>query len=137
MDGQFIGSVKKDTLGSRMLALGLREADLVEKYIRGSGKGGQKINKTSSCVYIKHIPTGIEIKCQKTRSLQMNRFFARRELCDRIEVQRLGALAKRKQEQFKLRKQKMRRSRRSKQIMLHDKKHNSGVKQMRRIVKDE
>ena len=137
MNGQFIGSAKKDVMGSRMISLGVRESDLIEKYIRGSGKGGQKINKTSSCVYIKHIPTGIEIKCQKTRSLQMNRFFARRELCDRIEVQQLGALARRKQEQFKLRKQKMRRSRRSKQIMLHDKKHNSGIKQMRGSVRDE
>ena len=137
MDGQFIGSAKKDTLESRMAGLGLLESDLIEKYIRGSGKGGQKINKTSSCVYIKHIPTGIEVKCQKTRSLQMNRFFARRELCDRIEGQRLGALAKRKQAQFKLRKQKMRRTRRSKQIMLHDKKLNSQKKQFRGAVRDD
>ena len=59
----------------RMLALGILADELVEKFITGSGSGGQKINKTSSCVYLKHVPTGIEIKCQRERSRELNRYF--------------------------------------------------------------
>jgi len=76
---------KETQLAERMARLGIREADLTEQFIKGSGKGGQKINKTSSCVYLLHRPTGIEIKCQRERSQSLNRFFARRELCDRVE----------------------------------------------------
>ena len=75
----------QDQLVERMESLGIREGDLVEKFILGSGKGGQKINKTSSCVYLKHIPTGIEIKCQRERSRELNRLYARRDLCEKIE----------------------------------------------------
>src|SRR6267154_1590142 len=73
-------SVKK-----RFDKLNITEDDPVEKFVLGSGSGGQKINKTSSCVYLKHIPTGIEIKCQRERSRELNRYYARKELCDRIE----------------------------------------------------
>ena len=69
-----------------MQQLGIHEEDLVEKFIRGTGHGGQKINKTSSCVYLKHVPTCIEIKCQLNRSRLVNRELARTELCDRIEA---------------------------------------------------
>ena len=75
---------KADELAARMERLNIREEDLIEKFILGSGKGGQKINKTSSCVYLKHIPTGIEIKCQRDRSRTLNRYLARKDLCDRI-----------------------------------------------------
>src|SRR5882672_10734116 len=77
----------QDRLAEKMERLGIHEADLVEKFILGSGSGGQKINKTSSCVYLKHIPTGIEVKCQRDRSRTMNRFLARRELCEKLESQ--------------------------------------------------
>src|SRR3989304_9128523 len=66
-------------------AFGIHEEDFIEKFIRSSGKGGQKVNKTSTCVYLKHIPTGIEVKCMKDRSQSINRFLARRELLERIE----------------------------------------------------
>ncbi len=72
-------------LEARMNALGIKEADLVEKFVRASGPGGQKVNKTSSAVYLKHLPSGIEVKAQEHRSQAMNRFFARR----RILVERL------------------------------------------------
>ena len=71
---------KETQLLERMAALGIREADLVERFVRGTGKGGQKVNKTSSCVYVLHRPSGIEIKCQRERSQSLNRFLARREL---------------------------------------------------------
>jgi len=69
----------------RMEALGIHEKDIEEKFLRSSGRGGQKVNKTSTCVYLKHLPTGMEVKCMKERSQSLNRFLARRELIKRIE----------------------------------------------------
>ena len=109
-----ITQAKEDQLLKRMEALGVREEDLTEKFIKGSGKGGQKINKSSTCVYLLHEPTGIEVKCQQERSQAMNRIFARRELCDRNEEKIEGEKSKKKQEQEKIRRQKRRRSRRAK-----------------------
>ena len=79
-------SEEKDRwLKKRMETLGIHEKDIEEKFIRSSGKGGQKVNKTSTCVYLKHIPTGIEVKFMRERSQSLNRFLARRELVKRIE----------------------------------------------------
>jgi protein subunit release factor B len=79
-------SEEKDRwLRERMEALGIREEDIEEKFIRSSGKGGQKVNKTSTCVYLKHIPTGIEVKFMRERNQSLNRFLARRELVKRTE----------------------------------------------------
>lgn len=79
-------SKEKDRwLKERMEALGIHERDIEEKFVRSSGRGGQKVNKTSTCVYLKHIPTGIEVKWMKERSQPLNRFLARRELLQRIE----------------------------------------------------
>jgi protein subunit release factor B len=75
---------KNKWLKDRMEALQIHEKDIMEKFVRSSGKGGQKVNKTSTCVYLKHIPTGIEVKCMKDRSQSINRFLARRELVERI-----------------------------------------------------
>lgn len=120
---------------ARMEKLGIKEADLVEKFIRGSGKGGQKINKTSSTVYLLHVPTGIEIKCQRERQQSLNRFFARRELCDRLEEKILGVQSKKRQEIEKVRRQKRRRSRRQKEKMLEHKHARGETKVLRRKVK--
>lgn len=122
---------KADELASRMETLGIREEDLVEKFILGSGKGGQKINKTSSCVYLKHIPTGIEIKCQRDRSRTLNRYLARKDLCDRIEEEILETKSKKQQEIEKIRRQKRRRTRKQKEKMLTGKKIHSEKKQLR------
>lgn len=125
---------KSDALTVRMQRLGIREDDLVEDFIRGSGSGGQKVNKTSSCVQILHKPTGVEVKCQRERSQAMNRFFARRELCDKIEERIKGVQSARQQEQEKIRRQKRRRSRRQKAIMVDDKKKHGAKKADRRSV---
>jgi len=127
-----IGPDKQALLEERMAALGVVEADLVEKFILGSGSGGQKINKTSSCVYLKHEPTGIEIKCQANRSRELNRYQARRELCDKLDEIRLGKASARQQEMEKTRRQKRRRSRRSKQQSVADKRILSQKKNLRR-----
>jgi peptide chain release factor len=123
---------KLDTLHARMHVLGIKEEDLVEKFILGSGSGGQKINKTSSCVYLKHLPTGIEIKCQRGRSREMNRYYARKELCQRLEEKDKSVKSERLMAAEKIRRQKRRRSRRSKEKMLADKKHHADKKTMRK-----
>ena len=130
-----VSKEKKEDLEKKMLLLGISEDDLIEKFILGSGSGGQKINKTSSCVYLKHIPSGIEIKCQKERSRELNRFIARRELCLRIEERDQNVISKRQQEIEKVRRQKKRRSRRSKEKMLEDKKTHSTIKNLRKSPK--
>lgn len=76
---------KEKWLLERMKALGIREEDLEERFVRASGSGGQKVNKTSTCVYLKHLPTGVEVKSMRERSQPLNRFFARREMVKRIE----------------------------------------------------
>ncbi len=103
---------KLDELYEKMAKLQIREEDLLEKFILGSGSGGQKINKTSSCVYLKHLPSGIEIKCQKDRSRELNRFLARRELCKRLEEKENPSLSQDALIREKIRKQKNRRNRR-------------------------
>src|SRR4030067_2863465 len=107
-----VSEEKNKWLKEKMKALNIHEEDIAEKFIRSSGKGGQKVNKTSTCVYIKHIPTGIEIKCMKDRSQSINRFLARRELVERIE--RLsGKLTSEDMKTLKKKKQKIKRQKRA------------------------
>ena len=80
-----ISPEKIKALESEMEKLGLIEKDIKESFISGSGSGGQKINKTQNCVYLKHLPSGIEVKCQKDRSREANRFFARRKLLEKLK----------------------------------------------------
>ncbi|MEO5715057.1 MAG: peptide chain release factor-like protein [Luteolibacter sp.] len=127
-----ISSEKTDALAQRMSVLGITEADLLEKFVRGSGAGGQKINKTSNCVFLKHLPTGVCIKCQMDRSREMNRFLARRELCDQLEAIRDGRAIAKTQAIEKMRRQKRPRSQRSKQRSVADKRITSQKKSMRR-----
>ena len=122
---------KLDALHERMEELGIREEDLIEKFILGSGKGGQKVNKTASCVYLKHIPTQIEVKCQQDRSREMNRFLARRELCEQIVSKIHKEKTAKQQLVEKIRRQKKRRSRRSKEKILQEKKKRSELKSFR------
>jgi len=104
---------KVKSLHEEMESLKLFEKDIKESFISGSGSGGQKINKTQNCVYLKHLPTGIEVKCQKDRSREANRFFARRELLDRFKEKILAIPTKKSLGAKKIRKQKKRRQRRS------------------------
>jgi peptide chain release factor len=122
---------KQKALNEKMQRLGIFEKDIIEKFIRSGGKGGQNVNKTSTCVYLRHAPTGIEVKCQMERSQSLNRFLARRILTNRIESAILG----RKSEEIgrieKIRRQKRKRSRRAKEKILRLKKIRSEKKQYR------
>ena len=107
-----VSEAKNRWLQERMKSLGIREEDLEEKFIRSSGKGGQHVNKTSTAVWLKHLPTGVEVKCMEARSQSLNRFLARRELAERVEAH-AGLPTRRDQAAEKLRKQKARRKRRA------------------------
>jgi protein subunit release factor B len=129
-----VNPLKQRALEERMLRLGIREGDLEEKFVRSGGKGGQNVNKTSTCVYIKHLPSGLEVKCQQERSQPLNRFLARRWLADKLEARTLDRLSEERQRIEKIRRQKKRRSRRSKEKMLQDKHLRSEKKSMRSKV---
>ena len=125
----------EDALQKRLRKLRIRDEDLQEDFIRGSGPGGQKVNKTSSTVVLRHLPTGVEVRCQKERSQVMNRHWARVELCDRLETIRKEAQLALQNEREKARRQTRPRPRGLKQRILDTKKNRSGVKKNRGKVK--
>jgi len=127
---------KEQALAERMERLGLREADIVEKFIRSGGHGGQNVNKVATCVYLKHIPTGTEVKCQEERSQALNRYLARRILADKIEAAVLGRESAEAQRIAKIRRQKRKRSKRAKDKMLADKRHVGEIKKGRAFKPD-
>ena len=127
---------KENALNERMKELGIREEDLIEKFIRSGGHGGQNVNKVATCVYLKHVPTGTEVKYQRERSQALNRFFARRLMADKIEAQILGKESAEQQRIEKIRRQKRKRSKRAKEKMLADKRHQSGKKRERGAISD-
>ena len=130
-----ISADKEKQLLARMQALGVREQDIDEQFVRSSGAGGQNVNKVSSCVVLHHRPSGIRVKCQKERSQGLNRFLARRLLLDKIEAAIKGSAAAEEQRIAKIRRQKRKRSRRAKQRLLADKRHQGEKKSWRTAVR--
>ena len=122
---------KEQTLAERMERLGIRDEDLIEKFIRSGGHGGQNVNKVATCVYLKHLPTGTEVKCQQERSQALNRYLARRILTDKIEAAVLGKQSEEDKRIAKIRRQKRKRSKRAKEKMLADKRHVADKKKGR------
>jgi peptide chain release factor len=127
-----ISKEKAQALKEKMASLGIKESDLTEKFIRSSKKGGQNVNKVATCTYIKHRPTGIEVKCQKERSQSLNRFFARRILVNKIEEIVLGKASEVRKKREKIKRQKRKRSKRAKEKILKDKKIQSEKKKLRK-----
>jgi len=124
-------------LENRLKARGIRKEDVIEKFLRSSGAGGQNVNKVSSAVYLKHLPTGIEVKMQQERSQALNRFLAWRLLLDKIEELTLRKKSQKRQAIEKIRRQKRKRSRRSKERMLGEKKKRSAIKRQRKVAPHE
>lgn len=125
---------KETQLAQRMAALGVREGDIEESFVRSGGHGGQNVNKTSTCVMLVHRPTGLQVKCQETRHQALNRFLARRLLLDKIERLQQGKFTAERARIEKIRRQKRKRSKRAKNRMLADKSHHAGKKAARRPV---
>jgi len=123
---------KEAALLARLAALGIREDDLVERFVRSGGKGGQNVNKVATCVMLRHVPTGITVKCQDARTQAMNRFLARRRLADTVEARLRGVATAREQEIQRIRRQKRRRSRRAQERMLAAKRAQAEKKALRR-----
>src|SRR5271165_1948602 len=128
---------KEAQLAQRMAALGVREADIEESFVRSGGHGGQNVNKTSTCVMLLHRPTGLQVKCQATRQQGLNRFIARRLLLDKIEERQKGYVDAERARIEKIRRQKRKRSRRAQQRMLDNKSHHAAKKESRRPVSSE
>lgn len=127
-----ITSKKWQQLKTQMEAAQILEEDLDEKFIIGGGSGGQKLHKTASTVYIKHRPTGIEVKCQISRLREDNRFYARRRILEKFTEKILHEKTERENEIAKIRRQKRRRSRKAKQKMLDEKRQRSETKNLRK-----
>lgn len=127
---------KEKALRTKLDSLEIYEKDIEESFIRSRGRGGQKVNKTSSCVYLKHIPTGTEVKCQKTRTQGLNRYYARVLLYEKIERVIKGEESEEAQRIAKIQRQKRKRSKRAKDKMLADKKIQALKKAARSLKYD-
>lgn len=127
---------KEKALSKKMDRLGVKEEDIAESFIRAKGPGGQNVNKVSTCVYLKHIPTGIEVKCQRERSQALNRYIARQILLKKIETFILGKLSEERRRIEKIRRQKRRRSRRAKLKNLELKRRRAQKKLLRSRVRE-
>lgn len=127
------GKSKEEALRRKMEELGIFEKDIEEKFVRSSGRGGQNVNKVATCVYLKHLPTGIEVKCRKARTQALNRFLARRILAGKIEAKIRGKESEEQQRIEKIRRQKRKRSKRAKEKMLEEKKKHGQKKKERSL----
>ncbi len=135
---QFPVSEKKiEALERSMTRLGIKAADLVESFVRSGGAGGQNVNKVATCVVLKHLPSGLVIKCQMDRSQGMNRYLARKILIARLDAQIHGRESEEAKRISKIKRQKRKRSRRAKDKVLQAKRHQSEKKLFRKIKRDD
>src|SRR6266567_2854321 len=132
-----VSTEKEGELTRRMAALGVNETDIEESFVRSGGHGGQNVNKSATCVMLRHRPTGLQVKCQTTRQQGLNRFLGRRLLLDKIEKLRKGYVEAERARIEKIRRQKRRRGRRAKERLLADKARHAAKKESRRRVATE
>lgn len=116
------------SLRARFVSLGVRPEEVEERFIRGAGAGGQKINKTSSTVWLRHRPTGIEVRCQRERNQSVNRLLAWQDLAGKLELRQTTAAGQVQTARELVRRQKRQKSRGQKVRMIQSKKHRAGIK---------
>ncbi len=121
-----------EALAARLAALGVGVADCDERFILGSGPGGQKVNKTSSTVQLSHRPSGVEVRMQRERSQTRNRELAWAELAARLEERKRAAAAEVRDAKELERRRNRQRSHGQKVRMLAGKKHRAKRKSDRR-----
>lgn len=134
MDKFGVSRKKEEALRAKMSRFGIKESDLTEYFVRSGGPGGQNVNKVATGVYLKHAPTGIEVKCTVERSQVLNRFRARQILAKKIEEMVLGRESEEQKRIEKIRRQKRKRSKRAKEKILAAKRMHSEKKALRRPV---
>lgn len=130
-----VAEAKARALAERMERLGIREEDLEERFMRARGKGGQHVNKASTAVWLVHRPSGTQVRSEQERSQALNRYRARKILCDKIERQLLGKQSEEQQRIARIRRQKRRRSRRAQEKVLAAKRARAEIKHLRAPVK--
>lgn len=128
---------KEKALEARLNRLGIYKKDVVEKFIRSGGPGGQKVNKVATCVYLKHLPSGVEVKVSRERSQSLNRFLAWRLLAEKIQEKILRIKTEKQRKIEKIRRQKRKRSKRAKEKILRNKKITSQKKKSRKITAED
>lgn len=119
-------------LRAKFVSLGVRPEEVEERFVRGAGAGGQKINKTSSTVWLQHRPTGVEVRCQRERSQRTNRLLAWTELAEKLEARRRDAAQAARAERELTRRQTRQKSRGQKARMIQAKQHRAKIKGARR-----
>ncbi|MBE7436934.1 MAG: peptide chain release factor-like protein [Spirochaetales bacterium] len=132
-----VGAPKAAGLSRRMDALGVREEDLLEQFVRSGGKGGQNVNKVATCVKLKHLPTGIAVQADTARTQGLNRYLARKRLLDKLEEAIKGKESEARKKIEKIRRQKRRRSARARAKMVADKRKAGATKALRGPVRNE